>query len=290
MSFLHCCIFATFVALAASENVQIDWSKVKPITEYREYWKIRNSSQPQNYENIKGRISNGQVAGRHDFPFKAALITSMPFGDSLCGGSLVSRWSVLTAASCLDQATDAIIVLGASDLSDANELFQVRFRVQSTNFRIHPLYQSDITNSDIGIVRFNFAIAGFNNAVQPVILPAENPFEDNNAIILGFGRYSAASENFSYNLRFIQVSTISNLMCRLFFPGQIATNHICTSGIGARGVCEGDIGSPLVIENADGNYVQIGVSSFFPGSGCMTNNPSVFTRVTSFIEFIQQNM
>lgn len=294
MIFLIFCII--FVVSAAptdeSENIKIDWSKVKPITQYPEYWKNQGRQPPQNYENIKENIANGNVAGRHDFPFKAALITSMPFGDSLCGGSVISRWAVLTAASCIDRAIDAIIILGASELNDPNEPFQVRFRVQSTNFIIHPLYREGILNSDLGIVRFHFAIAGFTGAVQPVTLPDildDNLYANVEAIIMGFGRYMETSESFAYHLRFIQVSTTSNFLCSVLLTG-IDPNHICTSGLGARGMCAGDEGSPLVIENAAGNYVQIGIASFFPGSGCMTNNPSVFTRITRFIGFIQQNM
>lgn len=295
MQLLILCILFVAPAIAApiddAENINIDWTKVKPITQYPEYWKLNGIQPPQNYENIKGYISNGNVAGRHDFPFKAALLTAMPFGDSLCGGSLISRWAVLTAASCIARALNAVVILGASELRDASEPFQVRFRVQSTNFHIHPFYREGITNSDLGIVRFNFAIAAFTQAVQPVILADDDNLHANvNAIGMGFGRYSTISENFAYHLRFIEVSTMSNLMCGIFFRGQIDPNHICTSGVGGRGVCDGDIGSPLVIENAAGNFVQIGISSFFPESGCMTNNPSVFTRITRFIGFIRQHM
>lgn len=89
-------ILAVLCAIA-SASTDIDWTRVKPLSEYPEFW-IGKALQPpaEYFERLKNpidsHITNGNVAGRHDFPFKAALVAEMPFGQSLCGGSVISRW------------------------------------------------------------------------------------------------------------------------------------------------------------------------------------------------------
>jgi secreted trypsin-like serine protease len=289
-------------ALAASfaSEVVIDWSRVKPITHYPDFWKGRSTQPPKrffenvsNYKKVETYVSNGNVAGRHDFPYKVALISEMSYGSALCGASLISRWAVLTAASCIYGASSSVIVLGASNIQNPQEPFQARFRVQSTNFRIHQFYRDGVTNSDVGIVRFNHAIHVFTQAVNMIRLPTpammSDLFANQEAVSMGFGRISNTAESYSYNLQFVVLTTMTNLACSLRFPGRIDNSHICTTGILRRGFCDGDVGAPLVLERA-GNSYQIGIASFFPESGCMTGEPSIFTRITNFIAFIEQHM
>ena len=281
-------------------EIKIDWSNVKPITHYPEFWLTKKIRQPEHYfeniaenENITNYVSNGNLAGRHDYPFKSALISQMTFGDALCGASLISRWAVLTAASCIDGSASSIIILGASDIGNPEEPFQARIEVQSTNYRIHPLYSRGVTNSDIGIVRFDFAIHVFTQAVNRINLPTpammNEVFAGLETLTMGFGKSTDVAVNYQYNLHFVALSTMTNTACGIRLPLRIDTSHICTSGILRRGFCEGDVGAPLVLVQGGISY-QIGIASLFPRSGCMTGEPSVFTRVTSFMAFIEQHM
>lgn len=293
-------VLATAVVAAfASVHIEIDWSRVKPLTDYPEFLKGKLFRKPLlnqfKYDDINQQVSNGNVAGRHDFPFKAALISEMPFGDVLCGGALISRWSVLTAAHCIHRATGAVVILGASDIRNPAEPHQVRFRETSANFRIHHHFREGVTNSDIGVVRLTFPIAVFTAAVSAIAIPTDTMvtdlFTNENAIVAGFGRYTD-SENYSPNLRFVEVNTLPNsgiTGCAIRFPSMIDHSHICTSGLAGRGWCPGDEGAPLIVLRG-GVYIQIGVASIFPGSGCSSGNPSVYTRTTSFLSFIRQNM
>lgn len=288
--------FLTTVATFTMESVEVDWSRVKPLTAYPEFLREIASGKSCNYMSIDQQVSNGNVAGRHDFPFKAALITEMPFVDVLCGGSLISSSTVLTAAHCLHRASSAVVVLGASDIRDPSESRQVRFRVPSTNFRIHNWFREGIFNNDIGVVRLPFPIAVFTDAISPIAMPTSEMinelFANEDGIVPGFGRYTAETESYSPNLRFIEVTTMPNsgvTGCVLRFPLMLDTSHICTSGFGGRGWCPGDEGAPLVVRRGSG-YVQIGVASLFPDSGCTSGHPSVYARTTSYLSFIEQNM
>lgn len=291
-------VFIALLSIAsavASENVEIDWSTVKPLTEYPEFREIHGLkplSSNGNYQQIEQNVANGNVAGRHDFPFKSALISHFTFGNGLCGSSIISHNSVLTAAHCVHNSLRSTIILGASDLANPTESFQVRFEVPTSNYRIHPNYRVGIFNSDIAIVRFTHPIHRFHQAVNKVFLPTDTMatelFANLESTAMGFGRFSQTS-NFAYRLQFIDVVTMANLGCAIRFPGSIDTSHICTSGIGGRGICEGDLGGPLIIER-NGLQWQIGIASLFPDSGCATTSPSVYTRITSFLPWIRQNM
>jgi len=58
--------------------------------------------------------------------------------------------------------------------------------------------------------------------------------------------------------------------------------HICV-------FFQGDSGGPLVFREDDGNYTEVGVVSFGHIDGCEKGYPGVFTRVTSYLDWIQTN-
>ncbi|KAJ8916288.1 hypothetical protein NQ315_016429 [Exocentrus adspersus] len=59
--------------------------------------------------------------------------------------------------------------------------------------------------------------------------------------------------------------------------------QICTSGLDGGGSCNGDSGGPLVSDNVLIGVVSYGVSDCLPGY------PSGFSRVTSFLDWIEKN-
>ena len=52
---------------------------------------------------------------------------------------------------------------------------------------------------------------------------------------------------------------------------------------------QGDSGGPLVFREDDGRYTEVGIVSFGHKSGCENGYPAVFTRVTSYLDWIQTN-
>lgn len=90
-------------------------------------------------------------------------------------------------------------------------------------------------------------------------------------------------------LQFARVNVMTNLACRTRFPNQVNDDHVCADGGTGGGPCTGDMGGPLSIVEADGRTTQIGVVSFGLGLGCELNWPSVYLRVTSFVDWIDTN-
>lgn len=89
-------------------------------------------------------------------------------------------------------------------------------------------------------------------------------------------------------LRTLQSPIITNLSCRIRYPAYITASNICTNPTDGT-PCEGDQGGPLMIIEADGRRTQIGIFSYQFSLGCGLGWPAVYSRVTSFLDFIQQN-
>ena len=85
---------------------------------------------------------------------------------------------------------------------------------------------------------------------------------------------------------------MSNADCAATYGATIWEGSICIDpvkdGEGV-GVCSGDSGGPLNHREADGRYKQIGVTSFVSSGGCENKLPHGFTRMTSFLDWVETN-
>lgn len=89
-------------------------------------------------------------------------------------------------------------------------------------------------------------------------------------------------------LRSLRAPVITNLSCRIRYPAYITASNICTDSNDGT-PCRGDQGGGLVITEADGRRTLVGIFSFQFSLGCERGWPPVFARVTSFLDFIEQN-
>lgn len=182
-------LFMLVGTFSSAEKIFIDWSTVKPISEYSEFSGV--ASPPGKSDEPNKFVINGNLAQPFQFPNHVALVSEMAYGNALCSGSLISRRSILTAASCLSGANSAAVILGATDLMKSQQRYQARLRVHALNFIIHPEYirNGRLLSNDIGIVRLPHSIAFFTPAVNVVRLPQPYhrnfPFEATPTITMG---------------------------------------------------------------------------------------------------------
>jgi secreted trypsin-like serine protease len=289
-------LFLTFAL--ANGSVDIDWSQVKPISQFPEYWTIRGLVPPKPIENeyveASPRIVNGNIANPGQFPYQVAIISRFSQGSGLCGGSILTARTVLTAAHCLrlqELSTSSVIIFGAQNRTNANEPTQFRVEVPNTTYRIHPGWIPTLIRNDVALIVMRDPIA-FSTAVQPIALPTalrEELFVNVFGTVSGWGVFSDEIGQASDVLRFVSTQIIANDRCSVFFPTVIRDEHICLNGLERRGPCSGDSGGPLTVQRG-GRSVQVGIVSFGLGAGCELLWPSVFSRVTSFLPFIEANM
>ncbi|XP_075163555.1 brachyurin-like [Haematobia irritans] len=241
-------------------------------------------------EELEGRITNGELAKAGQFPYQVGL--SLVFGSSgaWCGGTLISdRW-VLTAAHCTDGADGVTVYLGAIDIKDDNEKGQQRIYTSKSNIVIHADWDPSTLSNDISLIKLPVSVE-FNDRIQPATLPKKDghysTYEGDMVWASGWGKDSDAATSVSPLLRYIEVPILKQSSCKTYYLGMVTDKMICISGKDGKSTCNGDSGGPLVYKDGAVNYV-IGATSFGIALGCEKGWPGVFTRVTSYLDWIEE--
>lgn len=180
-------IFVTVLAFASCEiNLKsFDWSSVKPLSEIKEWREVH-----KNHDEIKtsnprlgSRIINGDIAGSTEFPYMAGVMLHFDTGNSFCGGSLISRRFVLTAANCVHIVPSASVLLGAS-----NMFGNVEENIRVSTIRIHPQYSFDDSLNDIATLELSREVT-LSLTVNLVRLPnrrqVQSTFENQEGLVAG---------------------------------------------------------------------------------------------------------
>nr|AFM77763.1 putative chymotrypsin 4 [Ostrinia nubilalis] len=243
------------------------------------------------------RIVGGLPANLGQYPYQAGLlidIIGLEGRNGVCGGSLISANRVITAAHCWfdgqNQAWRLTVVLGSVTLFTGGN------RQLTSEIVVHPSWFPLLVRNDVAVIYLPNNVA-FSNTISPVALPSGAEIEENfagsAAIASGFGlTVDGGSISQDQFLSHVTLRVITNSVCRLLFPLILHDTNICTSGIGGVngvGTCQGDSGGPLVI-NRENRPLLIGVTSFGSALGCQANFPAAYARVTSYIDFFNQNL
>ncbi|XP_035785487.1 brachyurin-like [Anopheles albimanus] len=285
------------VLVTAGQALRIDWSQVKPIEEFDHYW----SRLPAEFQALRDvatpdrRIVGGQQATPGQFPYQVALLSDQGTGWSLCGATILTPYSLLTAAHCVKGSGGALAlgglaVLGAHNYS-AWETTQQNIEFYQSGIRVHPNYNQDTIRNDIATVRLSVP-AVFNARVQPIALPARSDartFAGMEGTASGFGRISDSIATPSDVLYYTRNPILSNAQCNTYWStSSVDAQNVCLDPTGGRSACNGDSGGPLTVRDTAGN-TQVGIASFVSARGCASGAPSVWVRISYFRDWIQQN-
>ncbi|XP_022218719.2 collagenase-like [Drosophila obscura] len=257
-----------------------------------------------NGSNIQ-RIINGGNATAKQFPYQVYYETfSLDNYDAInvwkyeCGGTIISSKIVLTAAHCLQEPNIKAlkIFFGAVDKSNANEKGQQPLIVDRKFVVIHEQFEKDVPYyNDIAIIKLPIDVP-FNEFIRPAKPPQPtNNYVNAKAIVSGWGAHKVSETKtlqFPSQLKYFEINIISNEECeekwkRLVSPRIFPASFICT-GPSENSPCRGDSGGPLVLQEGE-DYILLGVTSHGLSTDCKTNLPTVFTRVSSFLDWIQEH-
>uniref|UniRef100_A0A240PM37 Peptidase S1 domain-containing protein n=1 Tax=Anopheles epiroticus TaxID=199890 RepID=A0A240PM37_9DIPT len=281
--------------LVSAEWIDIDWSKVRPIEDFDHYWR-RLPGEMQIFRHLRPtqRITNGQEATPGQFPYQIVLLSNFPAGTALCGGSVLTRSFILTAAHCVAPsestlAAGGIAIMGAHNRT-IRETSQQRIPFSTSGIRRHPLYTAFTLRYDIAVVLLDSPMT-FTDRVQPARLPDlddTRQFGWFTGTVSGFGRTSDASQTISSVVRFTSNLVMTNVECVIRWgTSNVQTQNVCLSGAGGRSSCNGDSGGPLTVQS--GGPLLIGVVSFASVRGCTAGMPSVYSRVSYYRPWIELN-
>ena len=229
-----------------------------------------------NFTGIRKSGPLDKEAGAYAWPWMVQLRTET---EGLCGGSLISRQWVLTAAHCLDkisklrfssvfyEGTDGINI----EIADEN-----KFVHESYNPEVPPKYAFDVA-----LIKFNEK-RQFSNILHAVCLWNAS-FEARGIQmdkIYGTGKFGVVTgwgprpgkRGFTEKLKQLQIETRSDQDCMQSVKNK---SHIDLINMFCAGspssdpkfyidTCKGDSGGPFVVEipNKENHYIQTGIVSF----------------------------
>ncbi|GAB0088365.1 uncharacterized protein DMENIID0001_027690 [Sergentomyia squamirostris] len=244
---------------------------------------------------IQKRIIGGRLAQFAEYPWQAHIRIL----EYQCGGVLLSRRFIATAAHCIQQARirDIIVFLGELDTQNSGTVSEPlpaeRHRVLQKI--IHPRFQFRITQPD----RFDLALlklsrpAGYKSHILPICLPASSlDLTGLNGFIAGWGKTEASTGTGTSILRTASVPILSLKECAAWHESksinvELFNEMICAGHLdGHQDACLGDSGSPLIVKLKDRHYL-VGITS--AGFGCgVEKQPGIYHNVMITAKWIQE--
>jgi trypsin len=223
------------------------------------------------------RIVGGARASIGQHLWTVFLATESQF--QFCGGTLVARNKVVTAAHCVHHRTPAgtKVVWGREDKQSSSGV-----TVGVARIWVHPSYVTPTSGFDV-------AVLTLAQPLPATILPLASPADaalyrlGTNTLILGWGNTSWTGGASRYLLKAV-VPLTSDVTCARAYDDYLAADMVC-AGYPQGGVdtCQGDSGGPMT---AGGKL--IGITSW--GQGCaLPGYPGVYARVaTHYPALLQQ--
>ncbi|XP_050545992.1 clotting factor G beta subunit-like [Daktulosphaira vitifoliae] len=259
------------------------------------------------HEVNKNQNKNLNEAYYKEFPHMALI----GYGDSEnsitwdCGGSLISNRWILSSAQCNKSGKSANfarwVLLGLintdwiDDKDRQANLYEIEKRVLHKNYRPTSMYY------DIALFRLNREVE-FSENIRPICLNSDHLFNPTEVIATEWDQNVTVYSNNKKQTKILQksmLSTISENECNAVYSTGVnkqygiqisGDSQICTKYV--EDTCVLDTGGPLQVKNPGGEfttYTQIGIISF--GKSCgYPGVPSVYTKVSAFISWIEENV
>ena len=230
------------------------------------------------------KIIGGTGAAKSEIPWQVSLQSRD--GSHFCGGSLIDKEWVLTAAHCVENSApeQLQVRIGINDLNSKSGETRYISKVVA-----HAGYAQG-QSTDIAVLKLDKPVTN----IQPVALADKSVMDQSgiagtNARVSGWGNTSTTGEDFPNQLMKVEVPLVSNQVCNSAqaYGGQVQNTELCAGlAQGGKDSCQGDSGGPLVIKHK-GQWTQAGVVSW--GDGCaLPDKYGIYARVSSFTDWISK--
>lgn len=182
-----------------------------------------------------GRIVGGELIPISSAPYQISLQYK---AQHSCGGSIISRTFVLTAAHCVYQIRVRFLTvrLGTARASAGGEVIEL------SSVKIHPQYNSKNYNFDFALLQLSRAIDLEPGVKEIISLPSLNePIADgSSAVVSGWGETMHSSDSRDL-LRGVAVNIINQDLCSGVYSNlrneMICAGDFAYGGVDACQVC-----------------------------------------------------
>nr|AHY81294.1 trypsin precursor [Lygus lineolaris] len=292
-------LFCILVAAFAEDDVSEDSSEHGVVkgtkgTNCRCGWANKDSQ----------RIVGGKETKVNEYPMMAGLFCMdglfyTPRNVLFCGGTVITRWHVVTAAHCVEPVLhvpeDVQIVLGEHDQSKVDEspytkVYRVKEMVNHPDYFLVG-HRNDYRN-DIAVIlsetRFEF-----NDYVGPACMPTGAEVIVGSKLkvlklkVLGWGKLSvdgpASKVLMKVNLNVVPIEQCAKVYDRV---NTTEAKQVCTHHP-RKDACQGDSGGPLLWLDRETNRYTL-VAAVSHGRGCAEGHPAVNTNIIYYRDWIQK--
>ncbi|XP_046705758.1 serine protease 27-like [Silurus meridionalis] len=224
---------------------------------------------------------DGLSASEGAWPWQVSLQRPGKHRGHFCGGSLINKEWVLTAARCFSRTrhSKVTVYLGKQTFNGSNPN-QITRHIKE--LIVHPNYNCTTNNNDIALLRLHSSVT-FSDYIRPVCLAGQNSSFPDGTISwsTGWGSVNTAVPSPSV-LQETMAPIINAVFCDfLLKPEPITTNMICAGYLhGDPEICQADFGGPMVTK-LGAAWIQTGITSW--GKGCTQHSsPSVYTLISQY--------
>ncbi|XP_055930663.1 serine proteinase stubble-like isoform X1 [Argiope bruennichi] len=240
------------------------------------------------------KIVGGENANFGEQPWQAAIVKqSFLYRKISCGGALINRQWVVTAAHCVarTQTSNLRVRLGEHDIKQTTEKYPheemaVRRKV------VNPGYNPSNYQHDIALLQLQRPVR-FRRHLIPVCLPQYGEdFSGQRATVTGWGRTRYGVRDSPGILQKVELQVIDHSECQEWYQSigrkeTIFPTMVCAGyKEGGKDSCQGDSGGPLTAVK-NGRSTLVGLVSW--GVGCARPKlPGVYTKVSEYVDWIEK--
>ncbi|KAL7291856.1 hypothetical protein TKK_0014419 [Trichogramma kaykai] len=266
--------------------------------------------------NLCGPISDDKIYGGNrtkvnEFPWMAlvAYDTGLSEPQYRCGGSIINKRYILTAAHCVRNLGFNLrpvgIRVGEHDLGSErdcdyagtpNEVCAEKYQDFGIERIIaHQKYNPVSLQNDIALIRLSRDIDFRPDNAKPICMPVApaNKINSNKLLVTGWGL--TEQRQVSPVMLKVSLPIFSQERCAERYKGQTIVwyKQICVGGEQGKDSCSGDSGGPLQgvgVYNGEPRYVQHGLVSFGLRNCGQSGFPGVYTRLEYYLDWVLDNI
>jgi trypsin len=271
------------ILLVASASLAIAFSLTLPA-------KADGSLPSKDRSRMAPRIVGGTVAADRAYPWIVALVDNT--GDQFCGGTLISKNKVLTAAHCSfsgdshtpDPVSTVRVRVGTNQRGSGGQVFRVASQA------IHPKYNHTTLDYDVAIwtlktstsnpltLSDNVNIVKLPEACDDLACLTGGAYPGTTVLTAGWGATADGADDSSDELLEISIPVVSNAECRTAYSPEEITDRMLCAGVVGKDSCQGDSGGPLFAYLAEARTgLQTGIISW--GDACAAGY-GIYTRIS----------